>query len=88
MKTIWKYELKGDSPFTVDLPEDALIATFAVINNRFFIWMEVDPKQPTESRQFRVVGTGWEWPDEWLYMGTCFRDDPFVWHLIENRGEF
>jgi hypothetical protein len=87
MKTIWKYELKGDAPYLIDLPKNAELILFEVIENRWFIWCEVNvSEEVTVTREFKVVGTGWEYSNEWFFFSTTFSDPPFVWHLLENVG--
>jgi len=48
------------------------------------LWAEVPDAVPVETRTFRIIGTGFEVPDDAgiVYVGTAF-DDPFVWHVYE-----
>lgn len=68
----------------IDLPEDAEILHVGVQNNQIYLWAAVDVDKPTVRRQFKVVGTGWDYnPDGMKYLGTA-HVGPFVWHVFED----
>lgn len=52
------------------------------------MWAEIVPHTvaPTQ-RTFHCVGTGEQYPDDWVYIGTVVvnpTNDPVVWHLFEE----
>lgn len=71
------------------MPFGAEILSFQVQDERPVIWAAVDPAQPLELRQFRIVGTGhsMERSHKGLleYIGTVQWEMGLVWHLFEKR---
>jgi hypothetical protein len=93
-KTIWKFPLAEwkDAIYTVAMPEDARVLTVARQGDGWFVWAIVDPLADIEKRYFQVIGTGWEFEDDYddnyktqvarRYVTTLF-EYSFVWHLFE-----
>lgn len=51
-----------------------------------YFWYEFNEQEPEETFRYRVVGTGWEFPENAYHVKTYF-EGPFVWHLIQEFGE-
>ena len=50
------------------------------------IWVEQDTDEDLDcDMPFMVVGTGWEIPDGWEYVGTDCCATGFVWHLYRQK---
>ena len=47
------------------------------------MWVELDPDAKGVSREFAIIGTGREVPDDAQHRGS-FQDGVFVWHLYER----
>jgi len=88
MLKIFKYPIKkeqneyGDIP--VEMPFDAEILTIADQNGEAKIWAKVDPEADTETRYFKIVGTGHDVPEGYFYI-TTFHQGSFVWHVFEKE---
>lgn len=52
----------------------------------YVMWVKVNliPNRQYERRYFTWVGTGHDFPDTWEHVATLI-DEPFVWHLMEER---
>ena len=90
--TVWKYPLCGVDSIAVSMPAGAKVLAFHLQHGQPTIWALVDPSRPTETRRFRLVGTG----DEIScgsrlrpsYVGTVHVDRPvLVFHLFEMCDE-
>lgn len=87
MRRIYKYPFKGwpGDVVPIEMPQgaeilDAQIQGYAGVQ----LWARVDPEAPTEIRNFRAVGTGWEVSGQgWSYIATV-QEGPFVWHIFEQ----
>ena len=83
MKAIYKYTL--DEP--VRMPWGSTVVKVGIQDGLFCIWAMVDTDARTvEERRFVVVGTGHEFDDNMVHVGTVF-EDPFVWHIMEIKSE-
>ena len=58
MRTIWKYEVPILDDFTLDLPLGAKVLCTDMQWNTPFIWVLVDPEEPTATYRFALRGTG------------------------------
>jgi hypothetical protein len=101
METIHKYRLEPSSSTceeTFDLPIDAKVlcvkstvvnnlSTAHIDENQLFMWVQLDAEKPKVKRTFVVYGTGWEieHPENIKYVGTCFTENEYVWHIYEKR---
>lgn len=81
MSRVLKYQIR-EGP--IELPVGAKVVCVAMQRNEPCLWALVSaPGTVTESREFKVVGTGSSNIDDTdLYVGTIF-DGPFVWHIFE-----
>jgi len=84
MKTIYKYTVTK-VPFQnkIEMPKGASILSVNMQGENYCMWALVDTKSETEEREFDIVGTGWELDKNYSYIGTCFANDGFVWHILE-----
>lgn len=59
-RAVWKFPLPapGSDVFTIEMPQGAEPLTVQVQNGAFQIWALVTPGHPTETRVFRIAGTG------------------------------
>lgn len=89
MKTIWKFSALVDDFINFEMPVGAEILHVGVQAPRqLCFWVEVDSKNPKETRNFRVFDTGHKIirSSEFSmldYLGTVM-DNPFVWHVYEE----
>lgn len=81
MKTIWKFDIFGDTP--IIMPVGAQILGVGVQDDNPYLWALVDTLAGREERRISVVGTGWEVPESGVYLGTYFTER-FVWHIFEE----
>lgn len=83
---IWKYEVPFLSrSHEVLLPQGAEPLTAGKQGSAYVMWVRVNLlANQLESRNFTWVGTGHEFPETWVHVGTI-QDEPFVWHLMEVR---
>jgi hypothetical protein len=59
LKTIYKYPIRFDNAYSIDLPKGATILTAQMQGEGLFVWAMIDPDETaTERRWFRVHGTG------------------------------
>lgn len=88
MKTIYRYEVpiaSGPEALVVTGPPIHGVSKVTVNESRNLeFWGQVDTDADEITSYFRVIGTGWEIPDGWTYLGTAERVGSFVWHLIAH----
>lgn len=89
MSTIWKFPVPlykqgmASADPVIDMPRGAKVLTLQVQDGHPMLWAAVDPGQPTEPRQFAIVGTGHALPDNaGAYVGT-WQSTIYVFHLFE-----
>jgi len=85
MKTIYKYKLDDVGEKTIQMPENAVFLSVQVQHGEIGMWFMVDTGNADVSRQFSIVGTGWELPNyPTQYLGTVQKDEGLlVWHIFE-----
>lgn len=89
MKAIWRFELPIEDSPVVDMPRGARVLHDPPSGrgdpDRIEIWAEVDVREKSEPRAFRVVGTGNPLPgDCGRFVGTVLtHGGVYVWHLYE-----
>lgn len=89
MRTIFRYKIAITDKSVLLMPSGAKVLPSPPgdRNNgsEIEIWAQVDDTQPTERREFRVVGTGNPMPDDCdTFIGTVItHGGQFVWHLFE-----
>ncbi len=93
MAKIFKYQLdlskaeqQGEyALIDVEMPEAAKILSVGVQHGTICVWAEVDVMADTETREFSVVGTGLEAPEDDKFLGTVqLHDGHFVLHVYEK----
>lgn len=89
MRTIYKYPVEINDTFEIALPRDAKVLTVQTQGARPCMWAIVDTNQPSETRQFRLVGTGHPLDDgddgaAFNYIGSFqMKGGLLVFHLFE-----
>jgi len=87
MLTVYKYTVPVDDYFSLDLPRGAKILAVQEQHGEPQVWALVNPGNPTETRKFRLAGTGHPIKeDEGLlnYIGTFqLAGGSFIGHLFE-----
>lgn len=86
MKTIWKYTVHWDE-FTLEMQRGAQVLSVQVQDGVPRMWAIVDPGAATETRHFRLVGTGHTINDteELRFIGTFqIHGGELVFHLFER----
>lgn len=87
MKTIYKYRIEAENPYTLKMPKGAKVLTAAAQGDSVQIWAEVDPRAETEDRTFETFPTGSEMVEdmgiERAYVNTVFMDW-LVFHVYER----
>lgn len=85
MKRIYKYELNEQGVQTLKMPKGAEVISAIEQNNKVIVYAIVDITKENEEREFSVIGTGWNIPDELLesnkFIGTV-KVGIFVWHVF------
>ena len=83
---IWKFGPLNPSLVWKDIPIDefAGIVHFGEQHRNLFFWTAVFPEGRTIMRQFMVIPTGVDIPEDGLYHGTVIASDGLVWHLYER----
>ena len=67
--------------FTLDLPYGFEPLTFALQNGKVTLWAAVDPKAKMTTYTFYIRGTGYNIPEDAVYLNTIF-DGTWVWHIF------
>jgi len=84
MKTIYKYTVTGlPLQNKIEMPMGATILSVNMQGADCCMWALVDTNAETEEREFELVGTGWALVDYMSYVGTCFAEDGYAWHIME-----
>lgn len=87
MKQVWKYQLKADDVFSVEMPKGAQVLHVNMQDGEPYMWVLVDPSRETEYRAFRLAGTGHDIDPVWSkYLGTFLVGSTgyLVFHLFEQ----
>ena len=82
MSRIYKYEISWGRAL-IALPCGAQVRHFGMQEGVPFLWAEVDPTAPLETRFFILFGTGQDIPAGGVYHGTVHHG-AYVWHLYEE----
>lgn len=85
MNTIWKYDVRVEDLFRVDLPAGAKFLAVQTQRGVPQMWWLVDPHAATERRRFAVHGTGHTVNTRYsAYLGTFqLAAGSLVFHLFE-----
>jgi len=74
--------LDGSNLILCELPSQARINHFAIQDQKLCVWYEHDMGDTVlVDHEFRIVGTGDEYPDEYHHLATVF-DRAVVWHIL------
>ena len=91
MKTIWKYELKFEEKFQIEMPVKAIVRYVALDEktNKPCIWVELEPSTTTQEYHFELFGTGHEIHSnmgvERIYLGSYqYQNGEFIGHLYQR----
>lgn len=86
MNKIFKYEIPIIDYQEILMPKDSQILSFQRMNNKYYIWVLVDPNKICKNRKLYIYGTGHliENIKELNYISTA-NDNIFVWHLFEYK---
>ncbi len=89
MQNVFKYTIPVEDYFSLDLPKGAKILTVQEQHGEAQVWALVNPDNPTETRNFRLAGTGHpieENPDTLDYIGTFqLAGGSFIGHVFEIK---
>ena len=84
---VFKWKLPAASHFELTLPRGARLLTVQEQRGELMLWALVDPEAPTETRDFRIAGTGHlidEDANTLRYVGTVqMSNGSLVWHVFE-----
>ena len=87
MRRVFKYTVPVEDYFSLEMPGGAKVLTVQNQHGEPQLWALVNPDNPTETRNFRLVGTGHpisENPDMLDYIGTFqLADGAFIGHVFE-----
>lgn len=85
--TIYKYgPLEPSEEWQeLTLREHCAIRHFGEQNGKLYLWAEINEDCTPERRQFMVIGTGWEVPEDAQYLGSVVSPSGYVWHLYEKN---
>jgi len=84
MRIIHKSQLDvGKEIRELSLPEDAKIHHVGIQHDEVTFWYSYCNKKEVVTRNFCVVGTGWEFQENTHIHGTCIDGVGYVWHLVE-----
>jgi hypothetical protein len=87
MVTVYKYPIPIEDEFTLDLPIHSQILKVECQHGRPCMWALVCPTHPTETRRFRLAGTGHpitQDPDRMTHLATFqMAQGALVWHVFE-----
>jgi hypothetical protein len=88
MKKIYKYVFNSKlfDEKKLHLPKYSTPVHFEIDDVYLTIWVQISSYQETEDMFFRVVGTGWEYEDEWFHAMTL-RQGPYIWHLLYRDSD-
>lgn len=88
--TVYKYPLPMHREPAIEMPKEARILCVQVQKEVACVWAIVDPEQPTETRTFRLFGTGQPMDivvGSHRYIGTFqLLAGDFIGHLFEPEG--
>lgn len=84
MRTIFKYPVLQEPQW---IPNGATILHAGLDPQDVpCVWAMVDSEAEKIRRDIRIIGTGWDTPENFIHIGT-FIAGPFVWHVCEFIGD-
>ena len=82
MKTVYKYEIKIQDEFVLELPKIGEgIHVGLDPNGQSSMWICHDTEEEKVMTKFYVRGTGHTVPEDGIYINS-WKDGPFMWHLF------
>lgn len=86
MKTIWKYPIRIEEKFSINLPNGAKPLCVGVDNNNTpCIWAEVNTNNKYVKKTFYGYTTGQDMKRSGKYIGTLFLyESSFIFHIYEK----
>lgn len=86
MKRIFKYKVRAEETFKIDLPASAEVLSVQVQRGKPMLWCLLDDEEERVPREFVVCGTGKEAKvDGCLFVGTFqLPEYELVFHLFER----
>lgn len=85
-RVIWKYQI-GPRNQQLSMPRGAKLLHVHTQGGVAFLWAEVDPYLPPETRTIDVRATGQPCAAEGEYIGTFHLSDFLVFHAYEMTDE-
>jgi len=88
IEKVFKYTIPVADIFEIEMPQKSSILTVQEQYGQPHIWALCNPDAPTETRAFRLVGTGhpirYDVGIDYIYIGTFqLQRGSFVGHLFE-----
>lgn len=85
VRKIFKYRVQMQDTFELKVPIDTEFLSVQKQHGEVELWALLDPAKESETRTFRLAGTGHEITNPDLsYIGTVqVMHDSLVWHLFE-----
>ena len=87
MNSVYKYIIKPDDYFELQLPKNAKVLSVQEQHGNICLWALVEPGSPTETRKFRFAGTGHpihETKSSLKFIGTFqMYNGDLVFHIFE-----
>jgi hypothetical protein len=85
MRTVWKYPLRLEEKFTIEMPQGSVPLHVDIDGSgRPCVWATVEPDAPIEEYTYHLRGTGHPSPTpKPAYVGTV-KDGSFFWHVYRD----
>ncbi len=86
MNTVWKFKIPTADIFQISLPIGAVPLSVQVQLGEVVLWCFCNSENDTETRRFRLAGTGHPIKEDVNYIGTFqLASGNLVFHLFEIR---
>jgi hypothetical protein len=88
MKKIWKYHYTPFKCFSEKIIESVPVGSRPVhfefdSQEGWIVWVEITDHPNTYKLHLQVVGTGWEYGEQWSQYFSV-REGPHMWHLLSK----
>lgn len=89
MRDIIKFKIPiTKNPTSLDVDSSSNCLTFQLQDDVPTLWIERWTKDIKKKLTVRIFGTGWEVPNNVIYIGSVLmNDDTYVWHLYREPNE-
>lgn len=87
MRTVHKYEIGAlVSPVRLNLQYHDKVVLAGVQDTRYYMWIEYEPDSPapTNKKEFKIFGTGFDIPDGWSHEYSFQEGNMYVWHVYSK----